>query len=41
MVGLLRAMSGPWGAWEEGKVVADAGTVQVGEPTEPGGRRPQ
>lgn len=34
---LLRAVAGPWGAQEAGKVVADGGAGRVGEPAEPGG----
>lgn len=34
---LPRAVAGPWGAQEEGKVMADGGAERVGEPEEPAG----
>lgn len=34
LVGLLRAVAGPWRAREEGKVVTDGGAGRVREPAE-------
>lgn len=34
---LLRAVAGPWGTWEEGKVMAGGGAGWLGGPAEPGG----